>query len=283
MNIRFLCFLLLFVTCAYAVFEDSFSITDIVHHLDPTISAERTLIVLDLDNMVILSNVEPEDQLGSPQWLGAMIRKKMQRSGVTKLQALEYTLPIHFRLVDHVTLTPVEGEKTVRLIRLLQDAGYRVIALTARSPEYCKKATIEQLNGLGIDFNRSKLGDHNYIFDDRFQYIDGIVFVAGGNKGDRLWTLLQTVGYVPELVIAADDKDYYLHEIEGVLQQYGIHHICLWYRYCDRLADAYDLAMSQGTVDILCKSDPELQALYDIWSQKETHHAPSYRQTYSVT
>lgn len=283
MNIRFLCSWVLFVTCAYAAFEDSFSITDIVHHLDPTISAEKTLVVLDLDNMVIASEVAPGDQLGSPQWLGAMIRKKMQLSGVTKLQALEYTLPIHFRLVDYVTLTPVEGERTVRFIRLLQDAGYRVIALTARSPEYCKKETIEQLRRWGIDFNRSKIGSHNYIFDDRFQYLDGIVFVSGGNKGDRLWKLFQTYAYIPDRVIAVDDKDYYLHEIEGVLQQYGIPHVCLWYRYCDQQADAYDLVISQSTVDILCNQDSELQRLYDLWSQKEISHAPFYYQTYSVT
>ncbi len=260
--------------------QESYSIVDILKYLNPATHPERMLIVLDLDNMVLINNVEPDDQLGSPQWLGAMIREKMKVSGLTKLQALEYTLPIHFKLVPYVTLTPVEGEITVSFIRLLQQAGYKVIALTARSPEHCKKETLDQLHQMGIDFCKSRIGDRGHIFSDRFEYVQGVAFVAGGNKGERLWQLLQNLEYIPDTVIVVDDKDYYLYEYEGVLKQYGIPHICLWYRYCDDMADAYDLSCSEKTVQKLRQVDAELDALYTIWSQGDTHHANFYTQAY---
>jgi|GEM_PF-2224165 len=270
-----------FVFPLHAQIKDIYTITELLHYLDPAVAPERTLIIFDLDNTVIASEVEAGDMLDSPQWLSAMIRQKMEISHLTKMRALEFTLPLHFLLAPYSRFVPVE-QSTVSLICLLQEAGYRIIALTARSPQYLQLYTRQGLCNIGIDFSKACIGTGNYVLHERFQYAHGIIFVAGGHKGDRLLQVLETVDYMPDYIIAVDDKDYCLYELEGTLKQYGIRHTCLWYHFCDESVHTYDIKQSQATFEVLCARDPLLHDAYQIWLQEEVHEKHAYSQTYTL-
>jgi hypothetical protein len=268
-------FSMVFPLCADI--QSSYAIADVLKYLDPAIKAEKTLIIFDLDNTVVSSSVEPGDLLDSPEWLSTMIRRKMEISHISKKQALEFTLPLHFLLAPYVNMSPVE-DCVVGLIDVLQKAGYKVIGLTARLPQHLKISTCQRLDKIGIDFSKGQIGTGDHIFNERLQYIQGILFVAGGHKGDCLLSLLDTVGYMPENIIFADDKDYCIYELEGTLKKNDMKHTCLFYHYCDYLADTYDIAQSQKTFDALCLRDPKLQAVYEIWLQKEVDEKNAYNQ-----
>jgi len=201
----------------------------------------------------------------------------MALSSLTKKQALEFTLPLHFLLAPYVMMSPVE-ECVVGLIRVLQHAGYKVIALTARSPQHLKTYTCRGLKKIGIDFSKGQIGAEDYIFHERLQYVEGILFVAGAHKGDCLLQLCEHYNYMPEQVIFADDKDYCIYELESTLKKNDIKHTCLHYHYCDYLVDTYDITQSQKTFEVLCQRDPQLNAAYQIWLQKEVHEQHAYSQ-----
>src|SRR5579863_5049366 len=158
-----------FVFPLHAQIKDIYTITELLHYLDPAVAPERTLIIFDLDNTVIASEVECGDLLDSPQWLSAMIRQKMEISHLSKMQALEFTLPLHFLLAPYSRMLPVE-RFTAPIIGLLQETGYKVIALTARSPQYLKTYTSRGLNRIGIDFSKAQIGTGDHILHERFQY-----------------------------------------------------------------------------------------------------------------
>jgi len=261
--------------------QSSYAIADVLKYLDPAIKPEKTLIIFDIDNTVISSSVEPGDLLDSPQWLSSMIHRKMEISHLTKKRALEFTLPLHFMLAPYSVMSPVE-ESVVGLIAVLQQAGYKVIALTARSPYYVKAYTCQGLNKIGIDFSKGRIGNGDYIFNDRVQYVDDILFVAGGHKGDHLLGLLERFEYMPESVVVIDDKDYCIYELEGTLKKNDIKHTCLHYRYCDYAVDTYNIAQSQHTLDTLCARDPQLKAAYEAWLQREVNEKYAYSQPASV-
>lgn len=238
----------------------SYSIIDILNHIDPEINPEDHLIVFDIDNTV----VESIDQLASTQWFEAMIKFKMEQESLTNQQALEKTLPLNLLLLKHSLVKPVE-HATVEIIKQLQDKQHKVIALTARSPESLKECTIDHLIKVDIDFNRANIHGQEIIFNTRIHYSNGIIFTDGDHKGDALFTLLNTIGYKPKKIIFVDDKEHNHHAIKKTFKDTTIEHICIWYRYCEDKELQFDLAFTHGRLLYLCEQHPEVEDAYQTW------------------
>lgn len=237
----------------------SYAITDLHNYLNPALKPEDILIVFDIDNTI----AESTNQLASAQWFTAMHKIKEQ-CGMTKIEAIKATLPLYSLLVEHCPLQPVEPT-TVALIKELQDSGYKVMSLTVRSPEELKTCTVNQLAQIGIDFTRNAIYPKDIIFNHSVQYIQGILFVDGGNKGEWLLHILKHVGYMPKQIIFIDDKEYNHQAVEIALAQSGIEHTCVWYRYCDPKVDAFDLASTESALLDLCQQYPAIHAAYQKW------------------
>jgi len=236
---------------------ESNQIADVINYLDPSIAPKDVVIVFDIDNTI----AEPTNQMSSPQWFSAMIRKKMKIAGITKTEAVDALLPLYSAVMEYTQMQPVENI-TVNFIRLLQNAGYKVMSLTARSPQTLAKRTLTQLRDLNIDFTKSKLYRKNIKFSDGVQYIDNIIFADGGNKGELLFEFFEKIKYQPKLVVFVDDKDYNCYNIEGTLQQHGINHVCLRYGARDAKYNAFNLAMTEDILLSLRKIDPKIDAAY---------------------
>ena len=253
------CMLTLNVTSIHTLIVQSYAINDVLTYLNPALKPEEILIVFDIDNTI----AESANQLASTQWFTAMHKIKEQ-CGMTKMEAVKATLPLFSLVVEQCPLQPIEPT-TVPLIKDLQDKRHKVISLTVRDPRALKTCTVNQLNNIGIDFTRNAIYQKDIIFNHSVQYIQGILFVDGGNKGEWLLHILKHVGYMPKQIIFIDDKEYNHHTVEGTLMQNGIDHTCIWYRYCDAKVDTFDLAFTEAALLNLCKEYPLIHTAYQEW------------------
>ncbi len=247
-------------TSIHTTIVQSYAITDVRKYLKPTLKPEEILIVFDIDNTI----AESVNQLASTQWFTAMYTIKEQ-CGMTKMEAIKATLlPLYSLLVEQCPLQPIEST-TIGVIKELQDKGHKVMSLTVRSPEELKTCTVSQLAQIGIDFTRNAIYGKDIIFNHSTQYIQGILFVDGGNKGEWLLHILKHINYMPKQIIFIDDKEYNHQAVENALAQNGIEHTCIWYRYCDPKVDAFDLAFTESALLDLCQRYPAIRAAYQKW------------------
>lgn len=252
-------YILLFnATSIHTLIVQSYAITDVYRYLNQTLKPEDILIVLDIDNTI----AESTNQLASSQWFTAMHKIKEQY-GMTLMEAVHATLPLFSLLAEKCTLQPVEST-TVALIKDLQNKKHKVIALTVRAPKL-KTCTINHLNAIDIDFTRNPIYQKDIFFNHNIQYIQGILFIDGGNKGEWLLDILKQIDYMPKQIIFVDDKEYNHYNVEGTLTQNGIDHTCIWYRYCDAKVDSFDLAMTQTALLNLCQQYPLIRDAYQQW------------------
>lgn len=252
------CVLLFNITSIHTLIVQSYAITDVYTYINPALKAEDVLIVFDIDNTI----AESANQLASTQWFTAMHKVKEQ-CGMTKMEAVHATLPLFSLVAEKCKLKPVEST-TIALIKDLQNKNHKVIALTVRSPKL-KTCTINHLNAIDIDFTGNSIYQKDIFFDHNIQYIEGIFFVDGGNKGEWLLHLLKDIDYMPKQIIFIDDKEYNHHNVEGTLTQNGIDHTCIWYRYCDAKVNNFDLAMTQTALLDLCQQYPLIRDAYQRW------------------
>jgi hypothetical protein len=242
---------------------ESYTITDVLKHIDPNTNPKDHLIVFDIDNTL----VESIDQLASTQWFDTMVKMTMERDGISKLEALEKTLPLNFVLIKHSIIRPIEPT-TVSVIKELQENAYNVIALTARSPEPLKECTIEHLSRVDINFSRTSIYPNEIVFNPRMHYSNGIIFSGGDpHKGDSLFSVINHIAYTPKKIIFVDDKEHNHRAIQDTFKQTNIDHTCIWYRYCDEKAEQFDLTFTHGRLLSLCEQYPEIDALYQAWLQ----------------
>jgi len=115
---------------------------------------------------------------------------------------------------------PVQADAS-QLVQRIQDAGVKVIVLTARGPE-CRSHTFADLRNNDFDFNAHAWppveGYHEPFLpaggNRPVVYKDGVFFTAGQNKGLMLKALLEKTGDPqPVLIVMADQSRQSLNEV----------------------------------------------------------------------
>jgi hypothetical protein len=115
---------------------------------------------------------------------------------------------------------PVQADAS-QLVQRIQDAGVKVIVLTARAPE-CRSHTFADLHNNGFDFTAQAwppvegypepflpAGSNRPVV-----YKDGVFFTAGQDKGLMLKALLEKTGNPqPVLIVMADQSRESLNEV----------------------------------------------------------------------
>lgn len=185
-------------------------------------------IVLDLDNTVMESKID----LGGDAWFSSLLLHVAHSAEVE--DAMKLALMIYHEVQSHVRTKPVEPE-IVKVIHALQDIGMPVIALTARS-RCIAKATAAQLADIGIHFSRAVLGPNSLVTN----YVDGIIYCDGKNKGDMLRQFLELNGFSPKHVVMLDDKEKYLHQVAHHLEPLKIDFTGFRYTHLDEKVSVFD-------------------------------------------
>ncbi len=169
--------------------------------------AENVLIVLDIDNTLLTSDID----LGGDIWYQWQIGKlHLKPSESQKVDCLyEDAIGMLYELgTMHLT-----EELIPALIRKWQKSGHTVIALTSRAPKY-RTATQRELWRREIHFSDSALvsqGEktpiYRYTLKWKMSYIKGIMMTSGMNKGAMLLHMLEKTGRHYDAIIFVDDAE----------------------------------------------------------------------------
>lgn len=191
---------------------ESFSqITTIVTEKSQQYGSKNTLIVFDIDNTLLTSNVD----LGGDIWY----QWQSQKLPVTPTR--EQIVPCLYEdaiglLYKLGTMKPTERQVPSLIIHW-QQGGHDVIALTARAPNV-RPATERALTRHGIDFTPSAVGHEGtnapvyqnmLTLSDQtreMSYMKGIMMTTGLNKGEALKYLIKRTGEDYRAIVFVDDS-----------------------------------------------------------------------------
>ncbi|MEM8816526.1 MAG: DUF2608 domain-containing protein [Pseudomonadota bacterium] len=208
--------------------------------LDETLNAlppGRSLVVFDLDNTVLTMN----DALGGVAWYDW--QQVLEQTEQKEPGEIDNELNVQGILYATRDMSPVE-DRVPAIIAGLERAGVDVMALTARGPAF-RDATLTQLARHGIQFSerpecgvplcnrrgvidathvealaekrfgRAALEKHEFKSGRPLSASEGVVMVAGQNKGIVLSLLLESLPKRYEQVVFIDDAEENIEQMTG--------------------------------------------------------------------
>jgi len=219
-----------------------------VGDLTSALPIETTLFVFDIDNTLLES---PSGQfLGSDQWY--KWQKTLDDDSPRKVKCV---LQLQGAAYYMAHLLATEGGKSATYVASLQDQGYDVMALTARSPQF-RPSTERELAANGFDFTKSLPAEHDGISGtytpDRTEIIEkprdasyqkGVAMLAGQHKGAALQDLLGRLGAANtyEHIVFFDDDQKNTDAMTEVFASRGLSGTVFLYEAVDTELDQYDL------------------------------------------
>ncbi|HFF3664250.1 DUF2608 domain-containing protein [Legionella pneumophila] len=180
-----------------------------------------TWLVLDLDNTVMT----PRIAFGGDAWFEGLfshVKQKEINQDIAKPSLMSV-----YNTAQHFVRTTAVEPNIVRLIKALQDIGIPIIGLTARGYTI-RHQTLRQLSDMGVDFSRNSI-----VPDDGSSCQGGVIFCAGGDKGENLSAFFERLGRTPRHVAMLDDKKKHLERVMIALKPLGIHFSGFRYGYLD--------------------------------------------------
>jgi len=191
-------------------------VTELSIDLASTYGTEQVLVVLDIDNTLLAM----EQDLGSDQWY--YWQKALEEEDPCNALVVDDRLAVQGALYFASAMRPTQ-EDAARQVERMQEAGLKVIVLTARGPGF-RLSTFRELRRNGFNF-WSNAWPPQRGFPEPFipeggerqaVYEDGVLFAAGQNKGLTLKTMLDMSGQGnPRVIVVADDKQANLKEVMG--------------------------------------------------------------------
>ncbi|MDX1459693.1 MAG: DUF2608 domain-containing protein [Xanthomonadales bacterium] len=197
-------------------------VNDALTHAD-RLGSNRILVVFDLDNTLLAM----EQGLGSDQWYEW--QKAAAAADRCDPRVVADRLAVQGALYYASAMRPTQTEAPA-LLRALQEAGIRVIALTSRGTGF-RLQTFRELRRNGYDFRRTALRPRAGWPDDFLpdnglrpvRYEDGVFLTTGQHKGAMLLDLLRrTETSMPDVIFMLDDKQDNLDAIHESFAPLGV-------------------------------------------------------------
>lgn len=217
-----------------------------VGELTRKLAAETTLFVFDIDNTLLES---PAGQfLGSDQWY--RWQKTLEDDSPQKVECV---LQLQGAAYYMAHLVATEEGASATYVNSLQQSGYDVMALTARSPQF-RPSTMRELMANGFDFSKSLPAGHrgfpgtykpkqtDLITSPReASYQQGVAMLAGQHKGAALADLLSRIGASDKYqdIVFFDDDDKNTQAMTESLTKSGSSAVVFLYRAVDTRLDQY--------------------------------------------
>jgi hypothetical protein len=168
---------------------------------------DNMLVVLDIDNTLLAM----EQDLGSDQWY--YWQKALEEEDPCHPALVDDRLAVQGAVFFASAMRPTQDDAAQQVVRM-QEAGLKVIVLTARGPGF-KLSTFRELRRNGFNFWPSAWPPQQG-FGQPFVpeggtrpalYEDGVIFAAGQDKGMTLKSVLDMSGQpYPQLIVMVDDK-----------------------------------------------------------------------------
>lgn len=219
----------------HAIIIETDILADIRNYIE-----KDTLVLFDIDNTL----AHPVGTIGSDEWFGNMV-KMHQSQGKNFIEAINLVLPIYHEVELQIPLQLIE-QTTPQPLRDLQQEGYDVMALTARSLPLVNR-TISQLADINIDFSHNHIGPTYAIRQAPhiYMYKRGILFSGDNNKGEALIDFLDSCEIAPIKVVFIDDKMKNLHAVEAAVEARGIKFVGIRYGRLDAHVAAFDMQQAE--------------------------------------
>lgn len=188
-----------------------------VERLTQLYSKDEVLIVVDIDNTLLTSDID----LGGDIWYQWQ-RGKLEVKP-TQEQKVECLFEDSIGLLYELGPMKLTENLVPQMITDWKSQGHTVFALTSRSPKY-RAATERELNRHGINFIDSALRPKNSsipvysgTLDRAFSYIRGIMMTTGMNKGEMLQYILNRTNRHFKAIVFVDDSK---KNIDNLFQAY---------------------------------------------------------------
>ena len=170
---------------------------------------ENVLVILDIDNTLLTSNVD----LGGDIWYNWQ-RGKIEDAIPTKKQKIENCFYEDvIGLLYELGTMKLTDSLIPKYLKNWQNNGTTVFALTSRSPRY-RTATERELLENGINLSKSPITQidgskavYNYTLEREMSYRDGLMMTTGMNKGDMIAHILGRTGRTYKAIIFVDDSE----------------------------------------------------------------------------
>lgn len=189
-------------------------VTELSLDLARKYGSEKVLVALDIDNTLLAM----EQDLGSDQWY--YWQKSLAEEDPCNALMVGDRFAVQGALFYASAMRPTQPDAAAQ-VRRMQDAGLKVIALTARGADY-RLQTFRELrrNGFSL-WNTAWPSQTGYAeqftpagFARPAHYEDGVLFAAGQDKGLALQALLERSDVEkPVLIMMVDDKHANLQQV----------------------------------------------------------------------
>ena len=169
--------------------------------------SEHVLVIFDLDNTLLAM----EENLGSDQWYEWQT-KKLEKNDPRRVPEIFSTQNTLFYLGN---MRPTQPD-TVDIVIKLQKKGFPMIVVTSRDAN-ARFSAFRELRRNNLFFRDSAFGPKGG-YQQKFYpdgedeirpvfFQDGVLFVAGQDKGEVLMNLFEKTGWgPPKAVVFVDDK-----------------------------------------------------------------------------
>ncbi len=180
---------------------------------------KRKLGLLDLDNTIL----SYRHTLGTDQWFDFDFAEFM-RKGKTAQEAKDLLLPGYLDVVRKIHPDDIYAveESTPEHIRVMQRNGIETLILTSRGSLLLTE-TQEHLSRFGMNFNQGsfKGKTKKLPLGDEGLFIEGMILTGGQHKGKCLFTCLEDVEQMPEVILMWDDKLSNLEKVRASIEEYN--------------------------------------------------------------
>ena len=235
-------FVLVFVNSRLlAIIFETNNLQDILKHL-PNITQKTkntnmdtikdTIVVFDIDHTIAQLSIDLDS------WIPENITR-LEKKGLTKDDAISFTLNRYFTLQGCLDLTPIGSAPD--FIKTLQNQQIPVMALTNRSITVSDR-TISELLKYNIDLKITCPCKNKFDFPIKYnsRFDNGIIFAASNDKGTALFTFFDKVKYTPKKVIFIDDKMKYVTSVEKAAKNRNIEYVGIRYSLQDELKKKFN-------------------------------------------
>ena len=244
---QILCLLLFAHVHTLAIIFESNNLQDISKYIDKkSKGTQETIVIFDIDHTIA------ELPIDLDTWIPNNIAR-LQQKGLSKEDAVSFTLNLYFTLQNFLELTPIGN--SCELIKKLQKQNIPVMALTNRSIVVAKR-TISQFSQKDIDLSIKspikKTLEFPVTYNCRFSH--GILFVASNDKGRALFAFFEKAHIKPKKIIFVDDKEKYLISVEKEAKKRNIEFVGMRFSLQDKKKKAFDFdKVEQQICDLKAK------------------------------
>lgn len=234
-----------FSLCTLGIYAENKHIietNEITHLLQHTAvcDPQHTLVIFDIDNTIARLDSPAPLHVGSDTWFEYQLEDELKQ-GKTRATALEIVVPQYNKAQNMYDLVFVQST-TPQVLQQLQEQKFHTIALTARNEQLIER-TLTQLQALQVSFASVHMPQRIVLDGDKkVEYVQGIIFVSGGDKGVALKKFLthECMQHDIRTIFMIDDRRSNLEAIvRAFADQRHIALHCLRYGYMDGHAKTY--------------------------------------------